>query len=51
MNNTWETNFRMDLSGFGEFNYALELTEGKSLQEDLDRLAKNDMAPVTFING
>lgn len=51
MNNTWETNFRMDLSGFGEFNYALELTEGKSLQEDLDRLAENDMAPVTFING
>lgn len=51
MNNTWETNFRMDLSGFGEFNYALEFTEGKSLQEDLDRLAENDMAQVTFING
>ena len=22
MNNTWETNFKMDLSGFGEFSYA-----------------------------
>lgn len=27
MNNTWETNFKMDLSGFGEFCYRLELTD------------------------
>ncbi len=51
MNNTWETNFKMDLSGFGEFHYSLELTEGNSLEEDLERLTENDLAPVTFIVG
>lgn len=27
MNNTWETNFKMDLSGFGEFSYRVSLTD------------------------
>lgn len=51
MNNTWETNFKMDLSGFGEFCYTLELAEGTTLQEDLERLADNDMDVVSFICG
>lgn len=51
MNNTWETNFKMDLSGFGEFCYTLELAEGITLQEDMERLADNDMDVVTFISG
>lgn len=51
MNNTWETNFKMDLSGFGEFCYTLELTEGTTLQEDVERLADNDMDVVSFICG
>ncbi len=50
MNNTWETNFKMDLSGFGEFSYALELREG-ALEENLRRLAENDMGVVSFITG
>ena len=25
MNNTWETNFKMDLSGFSEFRYGVEI--------------------------
>lgn len=50
MNNTWETNFKMDLSGFGEFRYALELHEG-SLEENMLRLQENDMGMVTFIIG
>ena len=29
MNYTWKTNFWIALPGFGEFNYTLELTEGK----------------------
>ena len=50
MNNTWETNFKMDLSGFGEFRYALELREG-SLEENLRGLKENDMGTVAFIVG
>ncbi len=49
MNNTWETNFKMDLSGFGEFSYALELRENTGLHEDLDRLSDNDLGPAVFI--
>ena len=49
MNNTWETNFKMDLSGFGEFRYELELTEGLSLEENIQRLKDNDLDSVTFI--
>ncbi len=50
MNNTWETNFKMDLSGFGEFCYALEWREG-AWEENLTALAENDMSVVTFITG
>lgn len=50
MNNTWETNFKMDLSGFGEFNYSLELLETAKADEALQQLADNDMGIVTFIN-
>ncbi len=50
MNNTWETNFKMDLSGFGEFCYALELREG-TLEENLTRLKENDLGMVSFITG
>lgn len=50
MNNTWETNFKMDLSGFGEFCYALELREG-SLEENMRALAENDLGTVSFITG
>lgn len=49
MNNTWETNFKMDLSGFGEFSYALELRENTGLHEDLNRLSDNDLGPAVFI--
>lgn len=49
MNNTWETNFKMDLSGFGEFRYALELMEGGTLPDALERLADNDLGTVTFL--
>ena len=50
MNNTWETNFKMDLSGFGEFSYALEMREGTP-EENLTKLSDNDMGVVTFITG
>ncbi|MCI8542747.1 MAG: hypothetical protein HFH95_05470 [Lachnospiraceae bacterium] len=50
MNNTWETNFKMDLSGFGEFRYSLELWEG-SLEENLQKLKENDLGTTAFIVG
>lgn len=50
MNNTWETNFKMDLSGFGEFRYGLELHDG-TLEENLQRLKENDLGMVSFITG
>lgn len=49
MNNTWETNFKMDLSGFGEFVYSLELSDGNRAKENLDRLSDNDLGTVAFI--
>lgn len=48
MNNTWETNFRMDLSGFGEYRYTLEACEG-TLEENLQRLKENDLPTPAFI--
>ncbi len=51
MNNTWETNFKMDLSGFGEFRYALELMESGTPQQELLHLADNDRNVVSFICG
>lgn len=49
MNNTWETNFQIDLSGYGEFCYSVEFVQGNSLEEDLRRLKENDMGIETFI--
>lgn len=49
MNNTWETNFKMDLSGFGEFSYSLELREGAALEENLEKLEENDLGCAAFI--
>ena len=51
MNNTWETNFKMDLSGFGEFRYVLEAAEGMSAAAELERLKDNVREVVTFICG
>lgn len=49
MNNTWETNFKMDLSGFGEFRYALEMTDAQPVEKELEHLKENDMELATFI--
>lgn len=50
MNNTWETNFKMDLSGCGEFRYSLECSSAP-LSENLARLTENDMETPAFIIG
>lgn len=38
MNNIWETNFKMDLGGFSEFCYSLEITNKISSAKDIDEL-------------
>ena len=48
MNNCWETNFKMDLSGFGEYCYRLEKRRG-SLPENLQALKDGDMDPAVFL--
>lgn len=49
MNNTWETNFKMDLSGFCEFCYSFERVEGTDSKAALDLLADSDLGEVAFI--
>lgn len=51
MNNTWETNFKMDLSGFSEFRYGVEIVDNGSVKEGMERLSDNDKGIVTFICG
>ncbi|HIT34795.1 MAG TPA: hypothetical protein IAC31_09275 [Candidatus Faecousia intestinigallinarum] len=51
MNNTWETNFRMDLSGFGEFRYSLWLSETTDPQAAMEELTERAMEPYPVIVG
>lgn len=37
MNNFWETNFKVDLSGFYEFNYSLLLTSNTTPNDSMER--------------
>lgn len=39
----------MDLSGFGEFRYTLEMTDAQPVEKELEHLKENDMELVTFI--
>ena len=49
MNNAWETNFKMDLSGFCEFCYTFERIENAQKEETITRLADNDMGEAAFL--
>lgn len=51
MNNTWETNFKLDLSGFAEYRYTLWLTEETDPDRALDTLHEQMFAPVVHIVG
>lgn len=50
MNNTWETNFKMDLSGFDEFCYSVELTDLRSAEESFREIDAMNYGIVTFIS-
>ena len=51
MNNTWETNFKLDLSGFGEYRYTLALIDETDPERAMDALHELRFDPVVRIVG
>lgn len=49
MNNNWETNFKMDLSGFGEYCYSLWLDGEKEPEAAMDALRENCFDPYVLV--
>lgn len=49
MNNTWETNFKMDLSGFGEYRYSLWLTEETNPEKAMEFLRNMTFDPYIIM--
>lgn len=49
MNNTWETNFKMDLSGYAEFCYSLFLSNNQEPQKCFDELLDYSLGTYTII--
>lgn len=49
MNNIWETNFKMDLSGFSEFKYSLWLSDEQNPEKMMDQLREAVFAPHVLI--
>lgn len=48
MNNTWETNFKMDLSGFGEYSYRLELSDNTSTADIFNEMKQKENGVYTY---
>lgn len=51
MNNTWETNFKMDLFGFGEYRYTLWLSGETDPQRAMEELRERCFEPWPLITG
>ncbi len=49
MNNTWETNFKMDLSGITEFCYTLSLIKTKDAEQSFKKMKDEGYGVVTFM--
>ena len=49
MNNIWETNFKMDLSGVTEFCYSLNVVEKEVAQDSFTTMKNEDYGVVTFM--
>ena len=49
MNNTWETNFKMDLSGFCQYDYSLWLTDISDPEQAMDELHEQLFDPYVLI--
>jgi hypothetical protein len=48
MNNFWETNFKVDLSGFYEFDYQLFLMSNQSSEDLLEKAAELNEGILTI---
>lgn len=48
MNNNWETNFKMDLSGFCQYRYTLWLSDQETGETAMDELEENCFEPEAF---
>ena len=51
MNNMWETNFKMDLSGYAEYQYTLWLTDAANPADAMAELEARSFDPWAFITG
>ena len=51
MNNIWETNFKMDLSGFCEYKYSLWLSEEQNPESAMKQLKEHTFDPYVLIVG
>lgn len=51
MNNIWETNFKMDLSGFITFRYSLYLSDETEPCRAMQQLTESTFQPYAFIIG
>lgn len=49
MNNNWETNFKMDLSGFCQYDYSLWLTDISDPEQAMDELHEQLFDPYVLI--
>lgn len=49
MNNVWETNFKLDLSGYGEFRYSMEYCTTADSKVSRQHLEDNDLGIAAFI--
>lgn len=49
MNNAWETNFKMDLSGFTEYCYSLNLVPTVNVESSYKRMKDEHFGVVTFM--
>lgn len=49
MNNTWETNFKMDLSGIAEFCYTLNLIKTNDIKSSFEKMKDEGYGTVTFM--
>ena len=49
MNNIWETNFKMDLSGACEFCYSLTMEDSQNVDEIFETMRNNYSRVVTFM--
>lgn len=49
MNNIWETNFKMDLSGATEYCYTLTMSDSKDVDESFESMRNNYNRIITFM--